>query len=96
MFTQSDAITAVKQAQLNLKLATVKAVDTLIAQLDSPRNGVQAAKEILDRGGIPGRSITDNITTVHISADDMAQAAREVEDWEKNLLGESGSSVENQ
>jgi hypothetical protein len=95
-YSQSDALTAVKQAQLNLKLATVAAVDALIKNLDNPRTGVAAAKEILDRGGIPGRTISDNITTVHISADDMAQAAREVEEWETKILGESGSSVSGQ
>jgi hypothetical protein len=87
------ALQAVKQAQLNLKLATVDAVDALITNLTNPRLAVAAAKEILDRGGIPGRAINENITTVHISADEMAEAAKEVQEWEKSMLDESGSSA---
>jgi hypothetical protein len=85
-----EAVKSVKQAQLNLRLSTVRAVETLISNLDSPRNGVMAAKEILDRGGIPAHSTSDVVTTVNISSDEMAEATAEVEAWEKKMLDGNG------
>ena len=91
----ADAVTAVKQAQLDLRLATVDAVEALKKNLVNPRLAVSAAKEILDRGGIPGRTISDVTNTVHINSDDMAAATKEIDEWEKTILGESGSNVVN-
>ena len=91
-----EAVAAVRQAQLNLRLSTVKAVETLISNLDSPRNGVQAAKEILDRGGVPAHTTSDVITTVNINSDEMAEATKEVEEWEKKMLEGSGSDAKSQ
>jgi hypothetical protein len=89
-----QATAAIKEAALKLRNATTLAVETLIAQLSSPRNGVQAAKEILDRGGLPAHTVSNVSQTVTISADDMARAAKEVEEWEQTLIEPNGSNVE--
>jgi hypothetical protein len=89
-----EARAQVRQAQLDLQMKTVEAVQALIRQLDSPRNAVSAAKEILDRGGIPARSIQDVNQKVEISSDMMAEAAKEVEEWEQKLM--SGSNADDQ
>ncbi len=86
---------AFKEAQIRLREATVAAVDALILQLQSPRLAVAAAKEILDRGGLPAHSVTVNADAT-ITSDQMAQAADEVEQWEQELLKQSGLNAENQ
>lgn len=71
------------------QMATVEAVQTLRKALANPKTAVQAAKELLDRGGVPSVTI-HAVKSVPFTADDLAQAARELEEW-KN----SSNSLEN-
>lgn len=83
------AANTIQAARQKIQQSTVLAVDALIEALDNPRLKVAAAKEILDRGGVPTK-------TVHVlemqpyTADDFAQAAKEVELWERKMLDKSG------
>ena len=70
---------------------TPDAVAALQQALSSPRLGVAAAKEILDRGGVPAKSIheIEQRTTV-ITSDDLAKAKEDAEKWARENFGESG------
>jgi hypothetical protein len=91
-----EAEAVVKQAVLKLKTSTVQAVDTLIKNLESPRNAVAAANSILDRGGVPAKSTSEVLQTVHVTADEMAQAVKEVTEWENQIADSSGSNADSQ
>ena len=43
-----------KQALIRLQLGSTRAAEKLVEKLDSPREGLQAATEILDRVGLTG------------------------------------------
>lgn len=82
----------VQEARGKLMEASVKAVDALEDSLTDPRQRVSAAKAILDRGGLP--PVTEVKHTVEaFSADELSQAAEEIEAWEKQMAGSSGSNV---
>jgi hypothetical protein len=79
-----SAVTAVEEAAIRLKLATVNAVDTLISALTgSERYRVNAAKEILDRGGLPATVRQEQVTNLSFTADDLARAKDELKQWEQ-------------
>jgi len=67
-------------ARQKLQAATVKAVDTLITNLESDRYSVAAAKEILNRGGLPETS-KHEVAISQYTADEFNAATREVEEW---------------
>jgi hypothetical protein len=73
-----------------LRLLTVDAVQALQIMLKSDRYAVSAAKEILDRGGIPATSIQELAAKVDITSDDMAEAREQVEKWERENTSKSG------
>lgn len=66
-----------------IKNATVNAALTLVEALQNQRLMVAASKEILDRGGVLASTININ-KTVEFTADEMADAAEQVAEWEKN------------
>lgn len=79
------------EARTLLIEATVKAVHALIDSLENSKTRVSAAKEILDRGGLPGTIVREN-RIVPFTADELAQAQKELADWETNFQLPSDSS----
>jgi hypothetical protein len=57
------------------------AVTALVGALDNPRQAVAAAKEILDRGGLPGTT-NIGIGPAKFTADELGKATTELDDWE--------------
>jgi hypothetical protein len=70
----------ISEARAKLQEATVEAVDALKAALKNPRTAVNAAKEILDRGGVPSVTV-HQVKLVPFTADDLALARMEIEEW---------------
>jgi hypothetical protein len=86
----------VEQARMDLQNASVKAVEALVKSLNTGRTRVAGAKAILDRAGLPPVKEVRHSTEPY-SGDELAQAAEEVDAWEKQMIAESsGSSVESQ
>lgn len=79
-------------AREKLQGLTLKAVQTLEIFLNHPRLGVAAAKEILDRGGLPATS-AHLVAHTTITADEMAAAKEEIKAWEQQRTDESGSNA---
>ena len=80
----------VQEARILLMALTPDAVDALAGALKLPRSQVQAAKEILDRAGIPATARLDVDATLQLTADEMAKAKDEATEWENSMLEESG------
>ena len=72
----------ISQARQELQEATLDAVQALKKALNNPKTAVVAAKEILDRGGLPSVQV-HAIKTIPFTADDLAQARDEVNEWLK-------------
>jgi len=79
----------VELAREMLKNSTMDAVNALHKSLENPRIAVQAAKEILDRAGLPATTRV-NVSTIPFTADELAAAAEEVKQWEKQTKKSSG------
>jgi len=75
-----DLSTVLQQARQEVQEATLEAVRTLRAALRNPKTAVPAAKEILDRGGLPAVTI-HSIKMMPFTADDLAAARDELEQW---------------
>lgn len=86
-----EAQGVIDQARTTIVENTNKAALALVEALENPRLKVAAAKEILDRGGIPGVAVRES-RVVPFSADELAKAHREVSDWERQLQQKSESS----
>lgn len=88
---------AVDEASRMIRLEAPHAVRALILALDEMRNRVPAANAILDRSGLPAVT-RQEVANVTISADDLAAARKEVEEWEsqqqQETQPESGSSAQ--
>jgi hypothetical protein len=78
------SMAAVSESATLLRLATVDAVKALILALRSDKYAVQAAKEILDRGGLPSTSKVEGSTAVLFTSDDLAKAQEELEQWRQS------------
>lgn len=81
-FTYKAAQAEVDNARITLLSSANKAANTLVEALANPRLQVAAAKEILDRAGLPG---TTNVALGPIekfTADEFRQAESELDDWE--------------
>lgn len=78
----AHTLTAARQF---IQQSTLDAAKTLHKALDNPKYAVAAAKEILDRGGVPAVTV-HAIRTIPFTADDLALAAREVEEWQAQQL----------
>jgi hypothetical protein len=85
------AIAQMEEARAIIIENTPKAAKALVESLENPRLAVAAAKEILDRGGLPGTIVHENRVTP-FTADELNQATREVQEWENKLLPKSDSS----
>ena len=76
-----QALKTTADAARLLRESAVKAVETLVEQLQNPRNSVSAANSLLDRAGIK----TAAVTVVHnLTAEDLKQAEEELEKWKSN------------
>ena len=84
-----NAAKVIEEARTKISAATSDAVDALIGALANPRTAVSAAKEILDRGGVPSTTIHKS-AVVHFSADDLNKAREELEAWEQTVTLENG------
>lgn len=80
----------VTKSMIALRAATPKAVATLILKLTDPKLAVAAAKEILDRGGVP--AVTKQVLThkLDVTSDEMAEATKEAHEWETKMLDGNG------
>lgn len=80
----------VQEARILLMGLTPEAVAALESALQETRSRVQAAKEILDRAGVPATTRVDVDATIQLTADEMAAAKDEATEWENSMLEESG------
>jgi len=89
---QTDlSLAVVEEASRKLRLLTIEAVDTLALFMGRDhRLAVAAAKEVLDRGGLPATVRQEVAGSVAFTADDMAKAKEDVEEWEQKILGQNG------
>ena len=84
----SEIFGYVDQARTTLMKAANDAANALIANLANPRLGVAAAKEILDRVGLPSTHLIGVGKIEPYSADELRKAEEDVANWEKNIRGE--------
>ena len=81
-FTYKAASAQVDRARITLLGSANKAAEALVSALSNPRLQVAAAKEILDRAGLPG-TINLGIGQIEkFTADELNQAEQEVAAWE--------------
>lgn len=80
--TFRNAQHVVAEARTELLSHAADAARALVAKLIDPRLGVAAAKEILDRVGLPAASIVGVANLTPFTSDDLAEARREVAAWE--------------
>lgn len=84
-FSALDFARTVAQARNKILENSLAAAEALVSNLTNPRTGVQAAKEILDRAGIPSTHIIGHANLTPYTADDFNQAEKEVKEWEEQL-----------
>jgi len=77
----------VAKARAKLVESAEKAATALVENLTNPRLAVQAAKEILDRAGLPSAHIVGHANLTPYSADDFNKAQEEMKAWEEQLRG---------
>jgi hypothetical protein len=73
----------VQEGSLSLKDLTLDAIEALHQALTNPRLCVSAAREILDRAGLPSVSKIEMSGRTSISADELATAAQELQRWQE-------------
>jgi hypothetical protein len=78
----------VQSARNVLLISAVEAAETLRGALKDPRLKVAAAKEILDRSGVPAVSVHD-IRSTPFTADELAKAHEELKEWERQTKPKS-------
>lgn len=78
----------VQAARKHLVEHAKDAAETLVKNLASPRQGVVAAKEILNRVGLPSATVVGHGNITPYSADDFNKAQAEVGEWEKKIRDE--------
>lgn len=69
--------------------STEAAARALVENLKNPRLAVAAAKEILDRGGLPGTHLVGVGRVEPYTADDLRSAEEAVNKWEKQIRGDT-------
>lgn len=72
-----------------LRDAAPDAAEALIESLQNPKYKVSAAREILDRIGVPRKTVQESVS-MKITPEDLRKAREEAEDWEKKQFGMSG------
>lgn len=81
-FTMQSALAQVDLARLTLLGAANVAAMALKEALSNERLKVAAAKEILDRAGLPGTTNVGIGPADKFNADELAQAESELDEWE--------------
>jgi len=87
LFTASENYAFVERARNYLMRSTEAAAETLVKNLDNPRHAVAAAKEILDRGGVPGARVVGVGRIDPYTADDLKRAEQALIEWEERIRG---------
>jgi hypothetical protein len=82
-FMYKDAQAEVELARLTILNGANKAAQALVSALDNERLKVAAAKEILDRAGLPGTTNVGIGPADKFSADELSRAEAEIQAWEK-------------
>lgn len=82
-------IDTVALALETLRDASVEAAEALIEALQNPKTKVQAAKEILNRIGIPATERRETVS-VRVTADDIKRAREEATEWESTTFETNG------
>ncbi len=78
----------VSAARQKIQDLALKAVESLEKALDNPRTQVAAAERILDRAGLPAKSV--HVHEIQpFTSDDYAKAAEEVREWQAQLTKNS-------
>lgn len=80
----------VEASRRRLQDAAPQAVEALIGALDDPKFRVQAAKEILDRAGLPATTRQEIRAAVGFTSEDLSDAEKEVREWEEQILNPNG------
>lgn len=80
----------VEASRRRLQDAAPYAVEALITALGDPKFRVQAAKEILDRAGLPATTRQEIRAAVGFTSEDLSDAEKEVREWEEQILNPSG------
>lgn len=89
LYTASENFSYVDKARDILLQSTEAAARALVENLKNPRLAVAAAKEILDRGGLPGTHLVGVGRIEPYTADDLRKAEADVSDWEKRIRGDT-------
>lgn len=85
LYNMSESMSYVDQARETLLKNADAAAKALVDSLTSPRLAVAAAKEILDRAGLPGTHIIGVGKIEPYSADDLKRAETEAAEFERSL-----------
>jgi hypothetical protein len=72
-----------------LRDAAPDAALALVSSLENPKYRVAASREILDRVGVPRKTVQETVT-MKITPDDLRRAREEAEDWEKKTFEANG------
>lgn len=89
LYNAGENFSYVDKARDILMRGTEAAAQALLDSLKSPRLAVAAAKEILDRGGLPGTHLVGIGHVEPYTADDLHKAEKEVAEWEKQIRGDT-------
>ena len=85
-FTYKAAQAMVDQARITLLGSAEKAAQALVGALTNPRLQVAAAKEILDRAGLPGTTNVGLGPIEKFTADEFRLAEQDLEEWEQQTV----------
>ena len=83
---------AIDSVALALEILRDIAPDAALALVDSlenPKTRVAAAREILDRAGVPRKTVQETVS-MRITPEDLRKAREEADDWEKKTFEVSG------
>lgn len=89
LYTAGENFAYVDKARELLLRSTEAAAQALVENLKNPRLAVSAAKEILDRGGLPGTHLVGVGHIEPYTADDLRKAEEDVNKWEKQIRGDA-------
>lgn len=72
-----------------LRDAAPDAAEALVQSLENPKYKVSAAREVLDRIGVPRKTVQETVS-MKITPEDLRKAREEAEDWEKKTFEANG------
>lgn len=88
LHSSTEIFAYVDRARDTLLKNADEAAQALVKNLTNPRLAVAAAKEILDRAGLPGTHLVGVSRVEPYTADDLRKAETEVADWERQIRGD--------